>query len=150
MKAGMPLRTLVSITDVYSLLAFFAGTTVALFNKKYYLFDGFHPILYAALFGFMISLAFKCLWKNNYTISRLKRKPVIKHYAILSVLVGLSIIALLALALFTVWYLNRLQGLIVMDNVNYWPNALLLCLCLGICYSFYSFMEERYLRKLFY
>lgn len=148
MKAGMHSKTLISQYDLYSLIVFFAGTTIALFSKKYYLFDGFHPILYAALFGFMMSLAFKSLWKKKISAYK-KKNNSIKHYLINTILMSGMEFILLALSLFIVWYISRLQGLIVIDDIDFWPNALLLCLCLGICYSFYSYMEERYLGKLF-
>lgn len=149
MKAGMHTKIYVSQYDLYSLIVFFSGTTIALFSKKYYLFDGFHPIFYAALFGFMMSLAFKNLWKKDI-IADEKKSSSIKHYLINTLLISGIEFILLALSLFIVWYISRLQGLIVIDDIGFWPNALLLCLCLGSCYSFYSYMEERYFNKLFF
>ncbi|HET9056003.1 MAG TPA: hypothetical protein VFN30_04060 [Chitinophagaceae bacterium] len=148
MKARAFLKAHVTTADVHSLLAFFGGTTLALFNKKHFLFDGFHPIFYAALFGFMISLAFKSL-RDNDIINKFEKKSHFKDYAVLTFLLTLGLIALLALSIFIVWYSSRLQGVIVLDNVNFWPQALFLCLCLAAFYSFYSFMENKYFTKLF-
>ena len=148
MKTGMFYKIRISSYDIYSLVVFFAGTTVALFSKKYYLFDGFYPVFYAALFGFMMSLAFKSLWKKDLGKEEQKNHSL-KQFLINTIFISGMDFILLALSLFIVWYISRLQGIIVIDDVSFWPNALLLCLCLGACYSFYSYIEERYFSKLF-
>ena len=148
MKTGMFYKIRIAAYDIYSLVVFFAGTTIALFSKKYYLFDGFHPVFYAALFGFMMSLAFKSLWGKNLAAEETKKNSFL-HFLINTIFISGMDFILLALSLFIVWYISRLQGIIVINDVSFWPNALLLCICLGICYSFYSYMEEGYLRKMF-
>lgn len=149
MKTGMFCNTRLFRYDIYSLLVFFTGTTVALFSKKYYLFDGFKPVFYAALFGFMMSLVFRTLLKRDLPGKKVK-KISIRRFIINTLAISVFEFVLLALALFIVWYISRLQGLIILDNINFWPNALLLCVCLGLCYSVYSFMEERFNRRLFH
>jgi hypothetical protein len=149
MKTGMFNKPRLPRYDIYSLIVFFAGTTVALFSKKYYLFDGFQPVFYAALFGFMLSLVFRTIWKRDLPKDTPKKNSF-RYFLINTIAISFFDFVLLGLALFVVWYISRLQGIIVMDNVSFWPNALLLCICLGICYSIYSYMEDRFNNKLFY
>lgn len=134
--------------DRVSLLIFFAGTTVALFAKKYYLFDGFTPIFYAALFGFMLSLAAKSLWKKNL-YSTAATHTHLKKYVITALVISGIQLLLLALSLFAVWYTSRLQGLVVINDLAFWPQAILLCFCLGSGYVIYSYVEEQFDKRLF-
>lgn len=149
MKTGMFTHIRISQYDFYSLLVFFAGTTASLFSKKYYLFDGFQPVFYAALFGFMLSLVFKTFLKRDRPGNR-HQKLTTREFIISALKFSVFEFILLALSIFLVWYISRLQGLVVIDNVSFWPNALLLCICLGACYCFYSYMEEKFNRGLFY
>jgi hypothetical protein len=150
MKTGMLLKPAIAKYDRYALLIFFGGTTLSLFSKKYYLFDGFRPIFYAALFGFMMSLIFRTLLKRDVAEkeSLVKRKNW-KAFVLGSVIISFFDFLLLCLALFIVWYISRLQGIIVFDDISFWPNALLLCVCLGLIYSLYAFIEDRFNSKMF-
>ncbi|MBI2731139.1 MAG: hypothetical protein HYX40_10370 [Sphingobacteriales bacterium] len=149
MKTGMFFKLPIKQYDIYALLIFFTGTTIALFTKKFYLFDGFQPIFYAALFGFMLSLATKSLWKRDFEEEE-KKTTTFSYFLINTILISGLEFLLLSLALFIVWYISRLQGFVIIDEIDFWPNAVLLCVCLGICYSFYSYMEDRFNQKLFF
>jgi uncharacterized membrane protein len=144
MKTGMFRNIRLPQYDVYSLLVFFAGTTYSLFSKKYYLSDGFKPVFYAALFGFMLSLVFRTILKRNSIVNEEQPKQSFRQVVLQTFFISLFDFVLLCLALFIVWYISRLQGIIVLDNVSFWPSALLLCICLGACYSVYSYMEDRF------
>jgi hypothetical protein len=149
MKAVKFLKHAVSSTDYYALFTFGVGTTIALFSKKHELFNGFQPVFYASLFGFMISLAFRNLWNKElpFTTTTSARQSSI---IVSGLLLGILFLLTLALSLFLVWYISALQGLTVLENIHYWPRLLLLGLCLGFAYQFYVQMENRFLRHLFF
>lgn len=150
MKTGMFYKPALAKYDRYSLIIFFGGTTLSLFTKKYYLFDGFRPIFYAALFGFMMSLVFRTLLKRDIEEKAdFDKNKSWREFIINSLVISGVEFILLCLSLFIVWYISRLQGIIVFDDISFWPSALLLCVCLGLCYSVYAFMEERFNRKMF-
>ncbi|MBI1780940.1 MAG: hypothetical protein HYR66_06165 [Sphingobacteriales bacterium] len=150
MKTGMLLRPAVAKYDRYALIIFFGGTTLSLFTKKYYLFDGFRPIFYAALFGFMMSLVFRTILKRDVQEHEsLTGKKNWRVFILNSFIIFGIDFLLLCLALFIVWYISRLQGIIVFDDISFWPSALLLCACLGLCYTIYAFIEDRFNSKMF-
>lgn len=150
MKTGMFCKPALAKYDRYALLIFFGGTTLSLFTRKYYLFDGFRPIFYAALFGFMLSLMFRTILKRDVgeSESRAPQKNWQVFVLNLFIISGIDFL-LLCLALFIVWYISRLQGIIIFDDISFWPDALLLCACQGLFYTIYAFAEDRFHRNMF-